>query len=294
MIKKYSIIICFLFLLLICGCSKNKTIESEKDSQKDSIKEEIKVEEETENIEDKEEIEEVIKEEQIDTSSNDTNKKEEQKENETSKEDDTVKEEADTKEEVVTPSIIGTWLYNNGDYVYIFEDSKIIIIKTKMNNIKEHTYKVDGDKIVIDENTVQTFEVKGDKLYLGYTVLTKAPSDYKYPSIYGNLDIFYGTWKLETPDKVITLEDGYEKTLEETMILNKNNMSGFGSCGGSGCHGYIFNFLNSKPELYRGSLCYELVDNNTLSQIKCHEDNIIGYPGWEDETLHNIIYKRAS
>lgn len=83
MIKKYSIIICFLFLLLICGCSKNKTIESEKDSQKDAIKEEIKVEEEIENIEDKEEIEEVIKEEQIDTPSSDTNKKEDQKVNET-------------------------------------------------------------------------------------------------------------------------------------------------------------------------------------------------------------------
>ena len=44
----------------------------------------------------------------------------------------------------------------------------------------------------------------------------------EYIKIYENLDIFYGTWKLETPDKVITLEDGYETILEETIILNKN------------------------------------------------------------------------
>ena len=70
-------------------------------------------------------------------------------------------------------------------------------------------------------------------------------------------------------------------------------MSGFGSCGGSGCYGYIYNFLNNKPQLYTGSLCYELIDNNTLTQIKCHSDNIIGYNGWEDQTLHNINYKRV-
>ncbi len=281
-----------MFLLIVCGCDKKQKLDTENNKEKNEIKEEIKVDEETENIGDKEEIEE----EQIDSSSSNSNKKEEQtvqKENETPNKDDSIKEETNTKEEVVTPSLIGTWLYNNGDYVYIFENEKLIEIKTKTNTIKEHSYTIDGDKIIIDEKTVQNFEVKGDKLYLGYTVSTKAPSNYKYPSIYGNLDIFYGTWKLETPDKVITLESGYETNLEETLTLSKINMSGFGSCGGSGCYGYIFNFLNSKPELYTGSLCYELVDKNTLTQIKCHSDNIIGYPGWEDETLHNIIYKRV-
>ena len=292
MLKRSSIIICYLILLLVCGCDKKENFETEKKPQKEEVKEEVKIDDDKK----EQEIEDngVIEKESIHKPVS-SNKKEEVKKDEkkTDKTTSNHQKEETLKEEIKAPSIVGTWIYNNGDYVYIFENDKLIEIKTKTNTIKEHSYTIDGNKIIIDGKTVRDFEIKGDKLYLGYTVLTKAPNNYKYPSIYGNLDIFYGTWKLETSDKLIMLEDGYEKTLEETMTLNKNNMSGFGSCGGSGCYSYIFNFLNIKPELYTGSLCYQLVDNNTLTQIKCHSDNIIGYPGWEDETLHNIVYKRT-
>lgn len=201
-------ILCGIVLLGVCGCDDkkltnetNKNIDTKEDlniKENDTDIKDNDTKEDT-NLDNKEETKPTI-------SSNNSTTSDEKQETTTKQEnitnnEDTIINNSGNKEE----SIIGTWIYNNGTHVYIFEDSKLIIISTSMNSIKENNYRIEENRIIINETNNTEYEIKGDTLYLGTFVLKKADSNYVYPSIYYNYDTFYGTWKLESEIKTITL-----------------------------------------------------------------------------------------
>lgn len=103
-----------------------------------------------------------------------------------------------------------------------------------------------------------------------------------------------GTWKLETTNPVITLENGEEIILSPELNINEDKLSLDGSCGGSGCKSFIYSTEFDNLQLYSGNLCYELIDKETLKQVKCYSDNIAGFSDREDQTEHDIVYKKVN
>ena len=101
-----------------------------------------------------------------------------------------------------------------------------------------------------------------------------------------------GTWNLESQNKIITLSNGEELILNPSFVIEEDNLSEENSCGGSGCKYFVYSNKDENVELYVNNLCFLLVDDDTLKQIKCHSNNIIGYDGFEDTLVHDIIYKR--
>lgn len=101
-----------------------------------------------------------------------------------------------------------------------------------------------------------------------------------------------GTWKLISSNPIITLENGEEIILSPELDINEENLSEDGTCGGSGCKSFIYSTEFENIQVYVGNLCYELIDKETLKQIKCYSDNIAGFDQKEDETEHDIIYKK--
>lgn len=187
-------------------------------------------------------------------------------------------------------SIIGAW-YNN-EYVYVFAENEMTSMTIRYNSIKKYNYKLEENRIIINNSNTLEFEIKDNTLYLGNAYLKKSNKDSDYPNIYRYHDVFNGKWKLDTSNKQITLSNNQKITLEDELNITKETTTGFGSCAGAGCTSYLINFNNEKPELYTNNLCFELSNNNTLTQIKCQNENIDGSMNWEDEKIHNIIYTR--
>lgn len=226
--------------------------------------------------------------------SNTTDKKENDQNNSTPDKEEKPNNTPPKEEISKEKQIIGIWKEVNNPDALVVTENEILEIRTEINRINTYKYKIDEEYIILNEIKYIEFDIKDNTLYLNGSILKKQDNNYKLPNIYYNHNALYGTWKLESNTKTILLENGIEKTLNDEMIITKDNTSGLGSCGGSGCNYYIINFNNTNPELYTGNLCYELVDKNTLKQIKCHSDLIIGHSQWEDETLHNIIYKKVN
>jgi len=188
-------------------------------------------------------------------------------------------------------SIIGAW-YNN-EKVYVFTENELTIMTVTYNSTKKYKYRIDDDRIIINNTNATEFEIKDNTLYLGNVYLKKSNNKEDYPNIYHYHDAFNGNWKLETAKNEITLSNNQKITLDDEINITEENSAGFESCGGSGCPRYVINFKNEKPELYMNNLCFELSNENTLTQIKCQNNNLNGYSEWEDKQIHSIIYTKV-
>jgi len=102
-----------------------------------------------------------------------------------------------------------------------------------------------------------------------------------------------GTWKLDSNNHIIVLENGVEMILSPELNINEDNLSLDGSCGGSGCKSFVYSTEFDNLQVYSGNLCYELIDKETLKQVKCYSDNIAGVGDKEDQTEHDIVYKKV-
>ncbi len=189
-------------------------------------------------------------------------------------------------------SIIGAWY--NSEYVYVFTENEMTSMTIRYNSIKKYEYKLEENRIIINDSNTVEFEIKDNTLYLGNAYLKKSNKESDYPNIYRYYESFNGKWKLETSNKQITLSDNQKITLEDELNITKETTTGFGSCAGVGCTSYLINFNNEKPELYTNNLCFELSNENTLTQIKCPTENIDGSINWEDEKIHNITYTKIN
>ena len=101
-----------------------------------------------------------------------------------------------------------------------------------------------------------------------------------------------GTWEIKSSNTIIILENGEELILNPQLNITEDNLSEDGSCGGSSCKSFIYSNDYENIQVYSGNLCYELVDKDTLKQVKCYSDNISGIEQMENQTEHDIIYKK--
>lgn len=102
-----------------------------------------------------------------------------------------------------------------------------------------------------------------------------------------------GTWKLDSSNPIINLENGEELILSPELNIEEDYLSDVSSCAGSGCKSFVYSSEFENLQVYVGNLCYELIDSDTLKQVKCPSDNIRGFDQMEDETIHNIVYKKV-